>query len=113
MEFVHYVGEHALSPDSTLRPPAFMRVLASQACHGAIRFGDELTRSQCETLLANLANTTAPFQCAHGRPSVAPLLDITALTANKAKLSERRQNQTVSKLTNMLSKAGLFTVKKN
>jgi DNA mismatch repair protein MLH3 len=111
LEFVQYVSEHAQSPDSILRPPAFMRVLASQACHGAIRFGDELNHSQCETLLKNLTNTTIPFQCAHGRPSVAPLLDLTVLTANKARLSENRRNQTAKNLKNLLSRAGLLPSK--
>lgn len=39
-------------------------------------FNDELTQTQCESLLQNLADSMFPFQCAHGRPSLVPLLDL-------------------------------------
>ena len=40
---------------------------------GAIMFNDLLTHTQCERLVAQLAETAFPFQCAHGRPALAPL----------------------------------------
>lgn len=58
------------------RPPAVVRVLASRACRGAIKFGDELNPSVIEKLLSELAQTALPFQCAHGRPSMQPVLDV-------------------------------------
>ena len=64
---------------STLPPPAVMRVLASKACRRAIMFGDELNREQCQALLRRLAQTELPFQCAHGRPTIAPLVNVGAL----------------------------------
>ncbi|EIE26083.1 hypothetical protein COCSUDRAFT_40245 [Coccomyxa subellipsoidea C-169] len=60
-------------------PPGVLRVLASKACHSAIRFGDVLDIDQCERLLENLKSTRAWHCCAHGRPTVAPLVDVTAL----------------------------------
>ena len=39
-------------------------------------FNDELTREQCQTLVARLARCKFPFQCAHGRPSLVPLVDV-------------------------------------
>jgi DNA mismatch repair protein MLH3 len=39
-------------------------------------FNDGLTRAQCERLVAQLARTAFPFQCAHGRPSVVPLAGV-------------------------------------
>jgi DNA mismatch repair protein MLH3 len=36
-------------------------------------FNDPLTLAQCEDLVASLAHTALPFQCAHGRPSVVPI----------------------------------------
>ncbi len=56
--------------------PCIELVLKQRACHSAIRSGDELTRSQCVELLKNLSKCAFPFQCAHGRPSVVPLVDL-------------------------------------
>lgn len=36
----------------------------------------ELTHDQCRTLLARLSETSYPFQCAHGRPSLAPIVNL-------------------------------------
>ena len=47
--------------------------LASQACRGAIMFGQKLEAEDCRRLLADLALCEVPFQCAHGRPSCATL----------------------------------------
>eukprot|EP00112_Aurelia_sp_Birch-Aquarium-sp1_P019057 Seg4643.3 transcript_id=Seg4643.3/GoldUCD/mRNA.D3Y31 product="DNA mismatch repair protein Mlh3" protein_id=Seg4643.3/GoldUCD/D3Y31 len=57
-------------------PPAINNVLCSFACHGAIRFGDALTLAECKSIIGSLAHCKLPFQCAHGRPSIAPLLDL-------------------------------------
>ena len=47
---------------------------APQACRSAIMFGDELTLAECVDLVRALARCRLPFQCAHGRPSVVPLV---------------------------------------
>jgi DNA mismatch repair protein MLH3 len=39
-------------------------------------FNDILTIQQCEELIARLSRCAFPFQCAHGRPSMAPLVDL-------------------------------------
>ncbi|XP_029316568.1 DNA mismatch repair protein Mlh3 isoform X2 [Cottoperca gobio] len=56
-------------------PLTVLKVLASLACHGAIKFNDSLSRDECYSLVASLASCQLPFQCAHGRPSIAPLVD--------------------------------------
>lgn len=43
------------------------------------RFGDVLNAGQCEELLDNLKRTRSWHCCAHGRPTVAPLVDVPAL----------------------------------
>lgn len=43
---------------------------------GAIKFNDSLSRDECHSLVASLSSCQLPFQCAHGRPSIAPLVDI-------------------------------------
>lgn len=47
---------------------------------GAIKFGDALTREECGDLLQSLSLCDLPFQCAHGRPSVMPLIATDKLT---------------------------------
>lgn len=39
-------------------------------------FNDVLDMKECEQVVTRLARCALPFQCAHGRPSMAPLLDL-------------------------------------
>lgn len=57
-------------------PLTVQKVLASFACHGAIKFNDTLNKDECSSLVASLSACQLPFQCAHGRPSIAPLVDL-------------------------------------
>ncbi|XP_075704858.1 DNA mismatch repair protein Mlh3-like [Rhinoderma darwinii] len=57
-------------------PGTVLKVLASQACHGAVKFNHPLTGDECSRLMASLAQCSLPFQCAHGRPSILPLADL-------------------------------------
>ncbi|XP_038147400.1 DNA mismatch repair protein Mlh3 isoform X1 [Cyprinodon tularosa] len=57
-------------------PLTVLKVLSSLACHGAIKFNDTLSRDECRSLVASLSSCQLPFQCAHGRPSIAPLVDL-------------------------------------
>lgn len=43
---------------------------------GAIMFNDSLTLEQCQELIERLTHTSVPFRCAHGRPSIVPLVDL-------------------------------------
>jgi DNA mismatch repair ATPase MutL len=55
-------------------PRPILDALALSACHTAVRFGDELTREQCISIVQALADCEMPFSCAHGRPSIVPLV---------------------------------------
>ncbi|XEU99152.1 hypothetical protein FSHL1_004439 [Fusarium sambucinum] len=57
-------------------PRGILELLHSRACRSAIMFNDILTIQQCEELIARLSRCALPFQCAHGRPSMAPLVDL-------------------------------------
>ena len=61
-------------------PHSIHNVLCSYACHGAIKFGDPLSLAQCQSMIQSLSKCKLPFQCAHGRPSVAPLINMSSLT---------------------------------
>lgn len=39
-------------------------------------FNDALSAEECEQLVRRLAKCAFPFQCAHGRPSLVPLVDL-------------------------------------
>ena len=41
-------------------------------------FGDVLTTAECQQILNALARCELPFQCAHGRPTIVPLLRLAA-----------------------------------
>lgn len=60
-------------------PQGIIDLLNSRACRSAIMFNDELSNDQCTTLISRLAECVFPFQCAHGRPSLVPLVDLGTL----------------------------------
>ncbi|KAF9448232.1 hypothetical protein P691DRAFT_775559 [Macrolepiota fuliginosa MF-IS2] len=57
-------------------PRPLLDLINSKACRGAIMFNDTLTVTQCEDLVQRLSKTAYPFQCAHGRPSLVPLIEL-------------------------------------
>ncbi|KAH8587702.1 hypothetical protein B0O99DRAFT_694256 [Bisporella sp. PMI_857] len=56
-------------------PRGILDMLNSRACRGAIMFNDVLSNDQCDTLIRQLGQCKFPFQCAHGRPSLIPLVE--------------------------------------
>lgn len=62
-------------------PQGILEMLNSRSCRSAIMFNDELSIEQCENLVQRLADCAFPFQCAHGRPSMIPLVDMAAVSA--------------------------------
>ncbi|KAH8125795.1 hypothetical protein ACSS6W_005649 [Trichoderma asperelloides] len=57
-------------------PRGILELLHSRACRSAIMFNDVLSAGECEHLVQRLARCAFPFQCAHGRPSLVPLVDL-------------------------------------
>jgi len=45
-------------------------ILASYACHGAIRAGEKLTLPEMQALMDRLFATDLPYSCPHGRPTL-------------------------------------------
>lgn len=64
-------------------PLTVQKVLASQACHGAVKFNDSLSLEESYRLIEALSLCQLPFQCAHGRPSMLPLADLDHLEQEK------------------------------
>jgi len=48
-----------------------------------VKFGDTLSLAACTRLIQQLSACKAPFQCAHGRPSVAPVASMSQLDAKE------------------------------
>ncbi|ONM23354.1 MUTL protein homolog 3 [Zea mays] len=67
-------------------PPAVLRILNFKACRGAIMFGDPLLPSECCLIIEELKATSLCFQCAHGRPTTVPILNIASLHDELARL---------------------------
>jgi DNA mismatch repair protein MLH3 len=63
-------------------PQGILDMLNSRACRSAIMFNDLLSKEQCEVLVKRLAETAFPFQCAHGRPSLLPLVELGSVPTN-------------------------------
>lgn len=64
-------------------PPRLLDLFRSKACRGAIMFNDPLNPEQCRRLVDQLARTTFPFQCAHGRQGLVPLCSLPGMRAGK------------------------------
>ena len=80
-DFLQYLQAlESRSSDAALVTPAFIkRTIASNACRYSIMFGDKLSSEQMENLIDSLSKCNLPFICAHGRPSVIPLLSLECL----------------------------------
>ncbi|KIK04718.1 hypothetical protein K443DRAFT_130711 [Laccaria amethystina LaAM-08-1] len=74
-----------------LCPKALLDLVNSKACRGAIMFNDHLTVEQCQKLVYKLSQTSFPFQCAHGRPSLVPLMNLWDYKGHPARQLERSQ----------------------
>ncbi|ROW02590.1 hypothetical protein VPNG_07854 [Cytospora leucostoma] len=57
-------------------PQGIVELINSRSCRSAIMFNDPLSPDQCAELLDRLVRCSFPFQCAHGRPSMVPLVDL-------------------------------------
>ena len=59
-------------------PQGILEMVNSRACRSAIMFNDRLSLGECSELVQKLSKCAFPFQCAHGRPSMIPLVNLAA-----------------------------------
>uniref|UniRef100_A0A0A9D1F7 MutL C-terminal dimerisation domain-containing protein n=1 Tax=Arundo donax TaxID=35708 RepID=A0A0A9D1F7_ARUDO len=83
MEFIQQLDE---TDGSSALPPAVLRILNFKACRGAIMFGDPLLPSECCLIIEELKATSLCFQCAHGRPTMVPIVNVASLHEELARL---------------------------
>ncbi|KGO53201.1 DNA mismatch repair protein [Penicillium expansum] len=67
-------------------PQGIVDLLNSRACRTSIMFNDPLNIEECQALVSRLARCAFPFQCAHGRPSMIPILDLRYLSETAVSL---------------------------
>lgn len=83
MDFIQQLDE---TDGSSAIPPAVLRILNFKACRGAIMFGDPLLPSECCLIIEELKATSLCFQCAHGRPTTVPIVNVASLRDELARL---------------------------
>ncbi|KYM85164.1 DNA mismatch repair protein Mlh3 [Atta colombica] len=67
-------------------PLTIHNAIASEACHGAIKFGDKLTLEECTSLIQLLKNMKFPNRCAHGRPTIIPVIEFSELERRSTRI---------------------------
>ena len=73
----HSADPSAIATTARPMPPKeLLDIINSRACRSAIMFNDALTHEESSELVRRLSKTKMPFQCAHGRNSMVPLLDL-------------------------------------
>ncbi|KAL1354261.1 hypothetical protein AAHE18_05G029500 [Arachis hypogaea] len=88
VDLLEFLQQLADTDGSSTMPPSVIRVLNLKACRGAIMFGDSLLPSECSLIVEELKHTSLCFQCAHGRPTTVPLVNLEALHNQIAKLGQ-------------------------
>lgn len=86
-DLLEYLEQLYETDGSSTFPPAVIRVLNYKACRGAIMFGDALLPSECSLIIEELKQTSLCFQCAHGRPTTVPLVNLETLHKQLADLN--------------------------
>jgi hypothetical protein len=78
-------------------PPCVQRVFNYKACRSAVMFGDSLRPAAMSAILTGLSRCDFPFSCAHGRPTMTPLVHVHVQTAGRVdhgqRLDQRDQDQ--------------------
>ena len=66
-----------LTLDRILKGDAVNTILRSKACRYAIKFGDKLSDYDMKLLVReSFSKCKRPFICAHGRPTIYPLIKL-------------------------------------
>ncbi|CAG8513295.1 10524_t:CDS:2 [Paraglomus brasilianum] len=73
-------------------PRGILDIINSKACRGAIMFNDKLSRENCIELVSKLAECMFPFQCAHGRPSMIPVVSLDSV--QKSRFAQKKGRHT-------------------
>nr|CAD7392345.1 unnamed protein product [Timema cristinae] len=79
-------------------PSVLQNVISSEACRGAVKFGHELSVEESRVLLKYLGQCELPFQCAHGRPALAPIADLAIIDRDTAPVTSKPRKLNLEEL---------------
>ncbi|KAM3362867.1 DNA mismatch repair protein MLH3 isoform X2 [Capsicum galapagoense] len=96
VDLLEFLQQLADTDGSSIIPPSVNRVLNNKACRSAIMFGDALLASECSLIVEELKQTSLCFQCAHGRPTTVPLVNLRALHDQIAKLGSLSRGSSIT-----------------
>lgn len=96
LDFLNDLG--SLAGGSSIKPKFVSTVLASNACRYATMFGEPMSLQQCKNLIDALAKCQLPFVCAHGRPSIIPLIDMAQKSTNQTDVVNITEDTTRNRL---------------
>ncbi|XP_046401919.1 uncharacterized protein LOC124167898 [Ischnura elegans] len=85
-------------------PQTLRDAINMKACRGAVKFGDSLSDQECRLLLRQLSACDTPFQCAHGRPSMFPIIELKQLNRFDT-VDEERNKPRIWRLKKMMEYA--------
>ena len=89
-------SENVVSQSITRLPKA-IAMFASRACRGSIMIGTALSDKEQHGILQKLDQTEIPWNCAHGRPTLSHIRDLTTtLKSDKDKTTKHILNPTMS-----------------
>lgn len=60
-------------------PLPVQRILNYKACRSSVMFGDPLSHSTMRSIISGLMRCAFPYNCAHGRPTMTPIVHVTPL----------------------------------
>ncbi|EFE31543.1 DNA mismatch repair protein (Mlh3), putative [Trichophyton benhamiae CBS 112371] len=84
-------------------PKKMVDLIVSRSCRSAIMFNDVLSVSECQNLVSRLAKCAFPFQCAHGRPSMVPIISLGSRSQPAGSMCSPPELGTSSSLDHMTS----------
>ncbi|EED23686.1 DNA mismatch repair protein (Mlh3), putative [Talaromyces stipitatus ATCC 10500] len=73
-------------------PEGMLDLINSRACRSSIMFNDPLSIDECQSLISRLSKCAFPFQCAHGRPTMIPIVDESRHLAGLSTWSSRSED---------------------
>ncbi|KAE8556393.1 DNA mismatch repair protein [Talaromyces marneffei ATCC 18224] len=73
-------------------PEGILELINSRACRSSIMFNDPLPIEECQNLISRLSKCAFPFQCAHGRPTMIPIVDESRHLSSSSALSMRDES---------------------
>ncbi|KAL1501864.1 hypothetical protein ABEB36_007109 [Hypothenemus hampei] len=91
-EVLDFLKATSGSTAEAVLPNIIRTIINSKACRGAVKFGEDLSIEQCQNLLFEVSKCQLPFQCAHGRRTLTPVVSLDEIKFLECTLEKRKPN---------------------